>query len=259
MKTDAIPYALGAIGLGVVGAMFGDFALQWQPVPQGIPARQVLAWVSALLLVLGGAAVLAPPVRRWGGLLLGVHFGAWVFLLHGPEVLGDPAEVAVWNGFAELLAISCGGLMIFLSSDPEGGRNRRLIQVTRLAFGLCPIVFGLAHMKYAEFTASMVPGWIPGQLFWAYATGFAHLAAGLAILSGVLSRLAATLLATMCGSFVLILCLPRVVANPASHVEWTMLVISVLIASSAWMIRSSLARDGETDVLSFVRRRLVKA
>ena len=36
-------YAAGAVMLGVVGLAFADFALQWQPVPKGVPARTVLA------------------------------------------------------------------------------------------------------------------------------------------------------------------------------------------------------------------------
>lgn len=36
---DALPYALGAILLGMVRLAVHDFALQWQPVPQWVPAR----------------------------------------------------------------------------------------------------------------------------------------------------------------------------------------------------------------------------
>jgi hypothetical protein len=35
MNNNSIPYALGAILLGVVGIWFHDFALQWQPVRRG--------------------------------------------------------------------------------------------------------------------------------------------------------------------------------------------------------------------------------
>jgi len=40
-----------------------------------------------------------------------------------------------------------------------------------------------------------VPGWLPaGALFWAYATGVAHAAAGIAMISGVHRWLAAVLI-----------------------------------------------------------------
>jgi uncharacterized membrane protein YphA (DoxX/SURF4 family) len=78
---------------------------------------------------------------------------------------------------------------------------------------------------------------MPARLFWAYATGAGHAAAGLAILSGIQRRLAATLLAAMCGCFVLLLHAPRVAAAPTSRFEWTMLFVALSITGAAWLIR----------------------
>jgi uncharacterized membrane protein YphA (DoxX/SURF4 family) len=83
-----------------------------------------------------------------------------------------------------------------------------------------------------------VPGWLPAPLFWAYFTGVCHMAGGLALIAGVQTRLAATLLAAMYGSFALLLHLPRVIAAPDSRIEWTMLLIAVSLAAAAWMLRS---------------------
>ena len=83
----------------------------------------------------------------------------------------------------------------------------------------------------------MVPAWIPYKLFWAYATGAGHLAAGLAFVSGIQARLAATCLAGMMGSFVVLLHIPRVIAAPDQHVEWIMLAVSSALTGSAWLLR----------------------
>ena len=89
----------------------------------------------------------------------------------------------------------------------------------------------------SRFTASFVPGWIPFKEFWAVATGVGHLAAGIALLSGMKARLGVLLHAAMMGSFVVLLHLPRVIANPDQHVEWIMLGISSALTGAAILIR----------------------
>jgi uncharacterized membrane protein len=232
-----LPYGFGVLLLGIVGAVVGDFALQWQPVPAGVPMRTALAYVSAALLILGGVGLFVRSISSGAALFLGSYFAAWAAVLHLPRVLPHLSEIGAWNGLAEIAAAACGGLSAWvLSSDPESHPVARAV-VPRI-FGACLLVFGSAHFAYAEFTASMVPAWIPGSLFWALATGTGHLAAGLSLVTGVLSRLAATLLTSMFASFVLLLHVPRVIANPGVHVEWVMLAISTTLMGAAWLVRS---------------------
>jgi uncharacterized membrane protein len=162
-----------------------------------------------------------------------------VLVLHLPGALKSPGNLGLWLGVFEILALTAGGAIFLGLARPA---PERFVRLGRLVFGLCPLIFGVSHLVYAKFTASMVPSWIPpGQLFWAYATGLAHIAGGLAILSGVQARLAATLLAAMFGTFVVLLHLPRVIAEPTSQLEWTMLAIALSLTGAAWIVRSSYA------------------
>ena len=113
-----------------------------------------------------------------------------------------------------------------MRSGITGNARPNVLLVARVLAGASAIVFGFAHFNYIDFTASMVPGWIPYKTFWAWATGAGHLAAGLALVSGFKARLAAGCEAAMMGSFVVLLHLPRVIAAPDSHVEWIMLGVS---------------------------------
>ncbi|WP_262408495.1 DoxX family membrane protein [Sphingomonas sp. JC676] len=230
IDTNALPYAAGAIGLAVITFLYRDFALQWQPVPAGIPRRETLVLVSAALLGLGGLLALLPRAG-FLRLLLPLQYLVWALALHVPVVVAKPA-VGALLGFAETFALATGGMALFLGRRPGNMRT-----VLRILFGLCPIVFGISHLAYADFTASMVPAWLPHRLYWAYFTGGAHIAAGLAIVSGVAAPLAATLLAVMCGGFVVLLHAPRVVAAPSSRLEWTMLLIALSITGAAWLAR----------------------
>ncbi len=236
-------YALGAILLGAVGIWFGDFAMQWQAVPKWIPAMP-FAYVSGALLIAGGATILARR-DRVGAALLASFYGLWVLAFHLPPTLTKAiGSIGAWNAPAESAFLTAGGLALFASF--AGAAGNRLQLAARMLAGASAIVFGLAHFNYIEFTASFVPAWIPpSQKFWAWATGAGHLAAGIALVSGIEARLAATCLAGMMGSFVVLLHIPRVIAAPGQHVEWIMVAVASSLCGSALLIRKyATQREG---------------
>jgi len=161
-----------------------------------------------------------------------------VLLLKLPKLVAAPGSTVAWLGPAEILSLAAGAATLALLLDAEPREHG--VRVARYVYGVCPLVFGLSHFVYADFTAEMVPGWIPAPLVWAWATGIGHFAAGLAILSGVLARSAATMLAGMMGCFVPLLHLPRVVAAPSSQIEWTMLGIATMLTGAAWAVRAGM-------------------
>jgi uncharacterized membrane protein YphA (DoxX/SURF4 family) len=250
MNRDGVPYGLGAMALGIIGLVFGDFALQWQPVPKDLPGHHALALLSGAVMLALGLGVLWSRAARPASAGLAVVYLVWV-ALHGPEAAAAPGSVGSWLGMAETLSLSAGGLALFAMSS--GPANDRLRLAARLIYGLCPLVFGLSHFAYADLTAKMVPGWIPYPLFWAYATGAGHLAAGLAILFGVMPRLAASLLTAMMASFVVLLHIPRVIGAPDSHLEWTMTAVALSLTGAAWALRQSLPPSEPSGALAFDR------
>jgi uncharacterized membrane protein YphA (DoxX/SURF4 family) len=236
MNYNSTPYALGAILLGAVGIYFQDFALTWQPVPAGVPWRVPLAYLSGMILIVGGAAILSRKGERGGALLLAAFYGLWVVALHLPNAIAGYKHIGAWNGPAEFTFMTMGGFALFASG--AGAMRGTLLRIARILAGVSAIVFGFAHFNYIEFTGSMVPAWIPPNgVFWAWATGAGHLAAGIALVSGFQARLAGTLLAAMMASFVILLHIPRVIASPTLHFEWAMLAVATGLAGSAWLVR----------------------
>jgi uncharacterized membrane protein len=235
MNLNSMLYAAGTILLGAVTIYFGDFAMQWQAVPAVVP-RGALVWLSGALLIAGGVALL---LRRWerpGALFLACFYGFWVVVFHGIKVAGNPGVLIEWNGIAEIGFITCGAAALFASTGPRHAEVLR--RWSRLLAGAFALMFGAVHFHYVDGTASFVPEWIPpSRLFWAYLTGAGYVAAGLALLSGVQARLAATLTAVMMACFVVLLHLPRVIASPGLHVEWIMLAISSTLTGAAWLVR----------------------
>ncbi len=236
MNHHSALFAAGTILLGIVGIVFHDFAMQWQPVPAGIGMRTQLAYLAALVLVIGGALLLLPKLAHAGALMLSVFFGLWTLVLNLPVALASFKHIGAWNTPAEIALLTAGTLALF-ASGLRGKAGPSLLRVARVLAGTCAMVFGFAHFNYIDFTAGMVPAWIPYKEFWAAATGAGHLAAGLALVSGIKARLAAGCEAAMMGSFVVLLHVPRVLSAPDNHMEWIMLAMSSMLCGAVLLIR----------------------
>ncbi|MET3665693.1 hypothetical protein [Caulobacter sp. 1776] len=235
-SVKAVPYALGAFVLGVLGVISGDFAFQWQPVPEHVPLRSVLASVSAVAMAGAALAAVLPRAAREGRLLLAIFFGVWAVLLHGPHVAAKPGSVAEWLGVAESTAMAAGGVALFAETLEAKIWRRRLTFSARIAFGLCLLVFGLAHFVYLAFTAQMVPAWLPWRTGWAAATGAGHVLAGLAFLFNRGLKAAGPAVTGMMASFVVLLHTPRVIAEPTSRMEWTMMAVALTLTGAAFAL-----------------------
>jgi uncharacterized membrane protein len=235
VSEKAVPYALGALLLGVLGLIAGDFAFQWQPMPEDVPLRSALASVSAIAMAVAAVAAVLPRLAKGGRLLLAIFFGLWAVLLHGPRVAAQAGSVAEWLGLAESAAMSAGGVAL-LALSLRGDLRRRLAFSTRIAFGLCLLVFGLSHFVYLSFTAQMVPAWLPWRTGWAAATGAGHVLAGLAFLSNRGLKAAGPAITGMMGSFVVLLHIPRVLAEPTSRMEWTMTSVALTLTGAAFAL-----------------------
>ena len=220
-----------ALGLGTLGALSlasGDFAYQWQPVPPDVPAREMLARTAGALEILAAVLLVPAGLRARGAWAVAAILLGWT-ALHVPSVAQRPGSVADWLGIAETGAMASAALARAAGATSRDGLRR----AAAVAFGLCAMVFGLSHFVYADFTASMIPAWLPERLALAWFTGAAHALAGIAIALGIRRVLAAALEAAMMAGFVLLVHMPRVLAQPASRLEWTMLAVAVLLSGSA--------------------------
>jgi uncharacterized membrane protein YphA (DoxX/SURF4 family) len=235
-------YGLAAVALGLVGLVWGDFAAVWQPVPKDLPGRTALAYAVAIAFLIAGLALQWQRSAGRGASTLTVLYVLVLLLLHVPRIIAHPSVFVTWSGAAEQLALVAAGLVAYAyCAQLEAAKAERLTKAGRLIFGVCLIVFGLAHLVYLAPTAEFVPAWLPpGQKFWAYATAAGHFAAGIAILSGILARTAAMWLTAMFVVFGILVHAPTVFVDPHSHFNWAANAINFALIGSAWVIAAAM-------------------
>ena len=98
-------YGFGAMAIGLVGLVWGDFADIWQPIQAfgNVPHRKALAYLIAVSLLLAGAAIQWRRTAQAGALVVAALNALFaVFWL--PRVIGFPRIYGTWSGFFEALA-----------------------------------------------------------------------------------------------------------------------------------------------------------
>src|SRR3954468_5916645 len=114
-----VVFALSVAGLGLLSLGSGDFALNWQPVPKAIPAREILASLSGAIFFFGGLSLLFKPAARLAALVLTINFLFWLLLLRVPNVVAGWSHEGAWLGFGETLLVVTGAWAILVSQQDQ--------------------------------------------------------------------------------------------------------------------------------------------
>jgi hypothetical protein len=245
MSNGSRAYGLGAIAMGLAFAVFHALAMLRRGPGPAMSVYDVLAFISAAILVSGGVLVNLRGPANVGAAALAAWFGLSALTQAIPPLVAGPMVMVNWQKLAELSAMAAGGMVAYaLAPGVPAVRSAKLAQAGVLAFGLCLLVFGASHFVYARLTASLVPAWLPpGQLIWTYVTGAAQIAAGAALLSNIRPRLAAQLLAAMYGVFAFLVHAPLILGAPSLRGNWDELCETLVLAGAAWVIADGVGRS----------------
>jgi uncharacterized membrane protein YphA (DoxX/SURF4 family) len=240
--------AIAGAALAVWSLAYGEFA--WQSLPAWIPLQKVWIYASALVLLLASASLCLPRTALPGVLTIGAYLAlAAAFCI--PQIFSDPISIGAWYPFCEALTSLVGAWVLFAllrRRSPAPGTalaGENAVRVARVLFGLTCVFYGWSHFVFAQYTAGMVPAWLPSRLGLAYFTGLGHIVAGLAIIVGILPALAANLEAVMMSLFGLLVWVPSFFAQPRPswatppENQWSELIVNLLLAAAAWIVAIS--------------------
>lgn len=238
-------FAVTMIGIGILGLIRGDFTAVWDPVPKDLPARDLLVYLCAFISLACGIGLLWRRTAALAARILLVYSLLWLLLFRVPSLLFSFAVDSWWSA-CKTAAMTAGAWVIYIwfaaDSDKQqlgfiAGANG--LRIARVLYGLALIPFGIAHFLYLKQTAVLVPAWLPSPVFWAYFTGGAYIAAGVAIVIGVFAWLAALLSALETGLITLLVWVPMAVAGQPNAFQWGEIVVSIALTAAAWVVADS--------------------
>jgi uncharacterized membrane protein len=237
-------FAATLIGVGLLGLIKGDFTAIWDPVPKGMPAREALVYLCALISLACGIGLFWQRTATLAARVLFGYLLLWLLLLRLPSLFLS-FDVGSWWSACKTAALLAGAWVLYVWFATDWDKQRLSfatgnigLRAASVIYGLALIPFGIAHFLYPDATAVLVPAWLPSPVAWAYFTGGAYIAAGVAVVSGVFVRLAVTLSALQTGIISVLVWLPRVVTGNLNAFQWGEVVVSIALTAAAWVVVS---------------------
>ena len=241
-----VVFAATMLGLGFLGLGHIEFHTFAQPIPRTWPAREALDYLSSCICMASGLGLLWKRTAASAARLLLAYFLLCVLLFNMPLIILHPLVEVVYQNWGQTGVMLAAAWVLYAWFATDWDRRHlafatgdRGMHIARVFYGLSMIGFGFSHFAYLDNTTSLVPGWLPGPVFWAYFTGVAYLAAGVGVLTGVLARWAAALSALQMGLFLPVVWLPVLMAGNVTAFRWGEIVGTVALTAGAWVVADS--------------------
>ncbi len=151
----------------------------------------------------------------------------------------------IWSYFSFTAILAIGVAAILRRGDWQKARGMdKLILLGPLFYAAPVAAFGTEHLTITKDIAAMVPSWIPWHYFWAYFVGACFIAAGVSMVTGIRSRLAASLVALTFFMFVVLMDAPAWAQDPGSRFALALMLRELSFSGGALALAASLSPKG---------------
>lgn len=234
MGFGQIAFALAMIASGVLNLVNRNFYSPWDPIaPLAAPAHVWLAYASGASMVLGGIGLLIKRTAALSARVLFVFLLLFLVLLKTPVLLSDPRTELHWLDYGQIAVFVAGAWTLATTNDTQ-------LRAARYLLGAALVPIGLSHFFYLKIAVPMVPAALPFRPAWVIFTGTAHVAAGVAVLVGVLARLATILEASMVTAFGVFVWLIPLLTKPSDFNVWVEEIVTLAVAGGVWAVASKM-------------------
>jgi hypothetical protein len=236
-----IVYAIAIACFGVHYVLFAA-GMSAAPGPPWYPHQDRVAWAVGACLLVAGMSILTNSLGKWAAMSLGAALLFRVAYIHVQQILANVHDPRPWINAGEILSI-CGGAFALAGGLSEHRFfSAPISRPGQVLFALPLFIFGAQFLIFRNSVTTLMPGWLPAPLNWAYAIGIVLILAALAIIFARFASVASWLLGLMFLIWAAIFYSPRVIASPHSGNAWTSLFVVLAMAGSAWAVAGSISK-----------------
>lgn len=221
---------------GVQHFMFADFVANL--VPAYFPVRLFFAYFTGAAMIAAGVSIITNIKASLAAILLGTMLLMFILLIHIPTIAGD-SSVINWTRALQDIAIASAAFILvgaLSKQETDDGISGTIATISRYAFAILLVAFGLQQFLDLDFLASKVAPYLPLRVFWVYLTGAAMIVTGASVFIGKKTFVASLALGTWMFVLNLLLHTFLLVGSPYNPLYWTAAMLDLAVTCGVFFL-----------------------
>lgn len=241
-------YLIGIAELAIYSFFRGDIGMTRPPFREELQSiNPVMAYISGAILLICVVAVYLNKYRNVAlltiaSIILGLVAARHILNIPVLNLFRDPINgfKALWlsdhiNEFKSLW-LAGGAFLVLVSSNEYQKHEKKVLLANAIILFLFFVDCGVAHFRFPDFVAMLIPDFIPFHTFFTYLAAVCLIAGGLGLLIPQTRKLAALLSGIQITGWFFLLHIPRALTLGGD--EWIGVGESLAVAGICFMLDS---------------------